>query len=720
MTVDDSSTTSVPIDRTGPPQSRFWPLHVYAALALGIGLPMLGRLQERKQFLASLETGTVIAFVLFWSVAVPLVVAGAIALCSLKSRRLAGIAVMAVIGSAASLLFLVVVSHRISGGGFGWLTLAACLGAGYAVAVLYRRTAWLQSLLAVAAIGALLGPISLISAYGRVSARPVIARNLQAGNPAPVVFIVFDCFNGMSLMDQNRQIDIHRYPRLAELAETSNWYRNCSSVHPRTDHAVPAILTGKLKVDPTTAPTVEQYPQNMFTLIGGTKDYELTVFEPFTSLCPPDRFRDRAAPQVGEQWRLVTRTVGAAFLGDVVPPDVATTPMIPRAWYGLAHSAGVNFNQRRGLILHSWDIRRDRQFHHFLDCIENTGRPNLWFGHFALPHFPWNYLPSGNHYVPDMGIRQEWGTEGQPAERWADDDLIVLQANQQHLLQTSYTDRLVGELLDRLREQKLFDQCLLVVMADHGVSFRPGISGRAPSDKNLADIMSVPLFIKLPGQTKGEVVDLNVETTDVLATVLDVLKLTPPTPVAGQSLIDPEFRERPLKVMADERRTFEVDASFEGRFEILAEQLAKFGSGEDPLRIFRIGPHANLLGKRIDDLMVAGESNITIQPLNFTSQVQYGSDPLVPVHLEAEIASKERPLQPVTFAIAVNDTVWGTTRTYRISYLRNFWRVMLPESAFRDGANSLRIFQIEESNGSMKLSECVIGPKGYPPSLPLD
>jgi hypothetical protein len=118
--------------------------------------------------------------------------------------------------------------------------------------------------------------------------------------------------------------------------------------------------------------------------------------------------------------------------------------------------------------------------------------------------------------------------------------------------------------------------------------------------------------------------------------------------------------------------------------------------------------------------MVAGESNITIQPLNFTSQVQYGSDPLVPVHLEAEIASKERPLQPVTFAIAVNDTVWGTTRTYRISYLRDFWRVMLPESAFRDGANSLRIFQIEESNGSMTLSECVIGPKGYPPSLPMD
>ena len=55
------------------------------------------------------------------------------------------------------------------------------------------------------------------------------------------------------------------------------------------------------------------------------------------------------------------------------------------------------------------------------------------------------------------------------------------------------------------------DRCLLIVTADHGVSFRAGHSRRLPDAANLSDIASVPLFIKLPGQTEGRVDDRNVE-----------------------------------------------------------------------------------------------------------------------------------------------------------------------------------------------------------------
>ena len=59
---------------------------------------------------------------------------------------------------------------------------------------------------------------------------------------------------------------------------------------------------------------------------------------------------------------------------------------------------------------------------------------------------------------------------------------------------------LSARLLDRLAETGVLDQCLLIVTSDHGVSFRPGHSRRLPDPDNLADIASVPLFIKLPGQ----------------------------------------------------------------------------------------------------------------------------------------------------------------------------------------------------------------------------
>ena len=517
-----------------------WALHVYAVLALAFAAPMYGRLEQRTPYLVSLETVSIFIFVFVWSVAVPAIVLMGIAGLRCWSGRAGGIAVKLVLGAAVTLILLGVLAQRFYGGGLGWITLMGSIVGGVVAARGYQQWQWLRSLLSLAAVGSLLFPTSLLWVYFRDAARPVVKAELTADNPVPVVMVMFDCFCGVSLLDQNRRIDAQRYPRFAELAATSNWYRNCSSVHPRTVRAVPAILSGSLPPGVAYA-TVKEYPQNLFTLLQATGKYQLTSFEPFTLLCPQDRHRDRVQPNPWTQWNSVAQTVGAVFLHDLVPADLPfETPRVPRTWFGLEHPLGADRQQRQGLIRYSWDIGRDDQFHHFMDCIHNSDQPNVWFGHFALPHFPWRYLPSGHLYHADDGIRRVWGTEGLLAEQWADDEQAVLQAHQQHLLQQGYTDRLVGELIDHLRRLDLFDRCLLVIVADHGVSFRSGMPGRLPNEKNLADVMSVPLFIKLPGQTNGDMIDLNAETTDVLPTILDVLKLSPPTPLGGQVLAEEE------------------------------------------------------------------------------------------------------------------------------------------------------------------------------------
>jgi sulfatase-like protein len=94
------------------------------------------------------------------------------------------------------------------------------------------------------------------------------------------------------------------------------------------------------------------------------------------------------------------------------------------------------------------------------------------------------------------------------------------QAYQRHLIQVGFVDRLVGDLLDRLRKADMYERSLVVVTADHGITFRLGQPQRDPTAATLPDIALVPLFVKQPGQREGDVIDHHVEITDVLPTTV--------------------------------------------------------------------------------------------------------------------------------------------------------------------------------------------------------
>ena len=64
---------------------------------------------------------------------------------------------------------------------------------------------------------------------------------------------------------------------------------------------------------------------------------------------------------------------------------------------------------------------------------------------------------------------------------------------------SGYTDLLLGRALDRLRATGVYDRALIVVLADHGASFRAGEPHRAATAGNLPDIAGIPLFVKAPG-----------------------------------------------------------------------------------------------------------------------------------------------------------------------------------------------------------------------------
>ena len=49
--------------------------------------------------------------------------------------------------------------------------------------------------------------------------------------------------------------------------------------------------------------------------------------------------------------------------------------------------------------------------------------------------------------------------------------------------------------------------------------FRPGFPFRSPEAESFVDIVSVPLFVKVPNQQMGTVLASNVETVDIVPTL---------------------------------------------------------------------------------------------------------------------------------------------------------------------------------------------------------
>ena len=116
------------------------------------------------------------------------------------------------------------------------------------------------------------------------------------------------------------------------------------------------------------------------------------------------------------------------------------------------------------------------------------------------------------------------------------DPELAIQAQQRHLLQVGYTDLALGRILDKLHETGS-TTVVVVVVADHGVSFRPHGERRRVEEGNMEEIAFVPLFVKPPARRTAPPVDDHARTTDILPTIADILGVEVPWKTDGRSLL---------------------------------------------------------------------------------------------------------------------------------------------------------------------------------------
>lgn len=319
-------------------------------------------------------------------------------------------------------------------------------------------------------------------------------------DPPPVLLVVFDALPTRSLLDGEGEIDGEVFPSFGALAEDATFYRNNTAVAGFTAMAVPAILTGRFPEPETARP--EQDDESLFTLLAG--NYDMHVQEQVTQLCPEDLCGSEESAGVG------------TLFGDAVD-----------WWVG-----GFDDSEDRQFELSGLDDARFRDTEEWIDGLElGAGeRSDLTVLHSVLPHTPWQFTDEGELY--EMALDSSGYDTGTAfGTHWSDSGVAV--AEQRHMLMAQAADRLLGDLLAKLDEAGAYDDTMVIVTADHGMSFGPSTAKRAIEDGNEPDIAWVPLLVKAPGQGEGEPRDDNVMTVDVVPTIADELGIDLPWDVDG-------------------------------------------------------------------------------------------------------------------------------------------------------------------------------------------
>jgi hypothetical protein len=585
----------------------------------------------------------------------------------------------------------------------GWALLLPVVPA-MILALAYPRVRAIRSFLAVSVV------LPLIGLVGFAFTTPLAVddhpgADVDVKRAVPVVLLVLDELPVSSLLRADGSLDAYRYPNLARFASTATWYPRATTLHTSTTQAVPTILTG-LRPHAGELPALSDHPDNLFTLLGET--YAIRAGEQVTHLCP-SRYCPRPAPApVLDRERGLLYDVSVGYLHRVLPTSLrGGLPPIGERWGGF----GDPEVDARDLVLGALDNnavnavekrargQRMEQFERFLASIgPDDGRPSLTFEHVILPHTPWAFLPSGKEYGssgPIDGIDDSW-------IRWLSDPFPVLVSLQRHLLQAEFADRLVGKLLARVRSAGLFDRALVIVAADHGVSFYPDGRYRAPTKENLADIAAIPLFVKYPGQHRSRVDLRDAQTIDIVPTIADTLGVDIPWQVDGRSLQSKPL-ERTITVLGFDQKPVhgEADAVHAGVMATARRNAAAFGEGKDSM--YELGPHKELLGRSVASfgpVRVGGSSVDLDNPWQF-DHVRTRS-PFVPARIVGSIGHRSLAVGS-PLAVAVNGRVAATTKAFAFHGSTRF-AVLVPESVFHDGKNAVDVYAVREREDGARLT----------------
>jgi sulfatase-like protein len=678
-----------------------------AASGFALAQPLFDILGKNAEFFAVRGSPPldIVTFALAVTFVPALLMLAAELVVGLASRRAAEILHLVFLGFLAA---VVAVQAFKRAGVDGTLILVAfSVLAGVGAAVLFSRVAAARSFLTILAAAPLvfLGLFLFNTPVKNLVFPSDVDVSLAAvQSDTPVVFVLFDEFPVISLLDEEDAVDESRFPNFARLSRSSTWFRNTTTYSPSTVVAVPSMLSSKFP-QRGKLPVYQNHPDNLFTLLGG--QYELNVTESQTRLCPPS-LCDESAPPAGERLSSLYSDARVVYLHLLSPPGLEDRlPVIDESWGNFGKEGGNRdapdqLELRAQLPkqnLQNFYIGREDSFADFIRSIkapEPGAPPTLDFIHVLLPHGPWLHFPNGRGSAVASPP-----APGRDGELWWNEDLAE-QAWQRHLLQLGYTDLELGRLIEKLEKTGLWDKALIVVTADHGISFREGDRRRTPTESNLAELAFTPLFVKLPGQSTGREVTKHVTILDILPTIADVLGIDIPWDEDGTSGLQPGAG--PDKVTVGRVSDSYGDAVNQ-REASLERQHTIMGTGAFDDAFFGLGPYGDLVGEPLSSVSLGPpvEASAVVDELGSALLRDFPrKSPSVPSPLVGTVQGLDAGTQ---LALVLNGTVEAVGTTYQHLESPVRFSFLVRDGAFQPGENAATVYVVSGTPGAPTLRE---------------
>jgi hypothetical protein len=710
--------------------------HVAALWAIAVAQPLFDLLGANPEFFIAHRAARaeILLLTLALAVLLPSVLALIVWLIGLIRPATGTAALGVVVGGLSCLL---VMQLAVRAGAATWVVaIPISVVAGAVVAVAHHRLGPVRTFCSVLSVAALVTPGLFLLKPG---IRTLVAGQASnAGNhetPAaargtsiatPVVLVIFDELPLLSLLDADRHIDPLHYPNFSALAHDGVWFRNATTVSDFTRWAVPAIASGKYPRHSALPSTVD-HPHTLFTLLSRT--HRLEVSEPLTDLCPPTLCPADTETSLGRRVAAISQDLAVIYLHTILTGDLTAGLPDPTAtWAGFGgggdasalaaaggqaradnpndFAAGADddiqpaaADEARRRWRHGMEASRVTPVRQFIERIgADDPQPTFYFLHTLISHYPHHMLPNGRQNGTFATVPAKFGGSWRKDQAWA-----VAQQYQRHLLQAGFVDRLLGQLVERLKNVGLYDRALIVITADHGISFTPGAPQRNFAGQNAAEIMRVPLVIKFPERIRvlQRVSDVNAETVDILPTIADALTLDVTWPIDGTSLLDPVRPKPRSKAMfpATTGRRRDVEASGPDIGPALLRKLALFGDGtRNVQRAPRVRAFDEVIGRPVGELRVVDGGG----PVEILHAWEY--DDVDPAASAAvfDVAGRFGSPRPDTFvAVAINGQVEAVTRTWESN--PRGWLATPRFDAWKRGRNAIGVFVIERDDRGVLL-----------------
>ena len=661
-----------------PADSRLDRFAVLVVLTVfGLTWPVLDLLGRNAEFFLARRSPKieVIALAVIALVVIPALV-GLLGSLPGRAGRWVGLGLIAITASSLANLYL----SRLDIPWWMAMTGSVLLGLGFTWA--FTRLPGVRQLgrYLMAAPVVLLGVFLFTMPVGDVLREPdsVVGNPVAVSDPVPLVVVVLDEFPLASIIDGAGELRETRYPNFARLADDGVWYRNAVTVQQQTEHSVPAILTG-IDPDQSLIPVAGHYPFNLFTALRSS--YDLYVNESITQLCPQQLCAGLSAT-ASSLVRDVSVVAGHVLLPE---PATANLPPIDGGWGDFAAAAG-DFDARgefRELLKDGQQASIERGLEQM--ATADVSDPALFYVHAIVPHHPWQFLPDGRSY-PYVVSTNPASFEG----GWIDDEFLVAQAMQRHLLQVGYADHVVGEVIETLEDRGIYDEAMVVVTADHGIAIVPGVDHqRTITPETVGEIAAVPLFIKYPNGDGGVIDDRRALTIDILPTIADVIGADLPSDVEGVSLLGPTpLRDSTTTTGPKGSVTYGVDGA--EKLEV-ARRIEKWFPDGDPWALLPPGS-PDLLGTDVDTSNLEPSTlRVSLREPDLYENVDI-DDQIVPARVGGSVWGGSGDGDEI-LAVVVNGEIGAITRTYVDDGITSFL-AMVPPNLFLDGANSVEVVEV--------------------------